>query len=394
MIGRFAAGATDETPKLKGFDDFEFRLGDIMRGERATLGKSLLDVQRDLRIRATYIAAIENSDPSAFETPGFVAGYVRSYARYLGMEPDRVYADFCKECGFRSPDGMSMSASSAATGKSVAPSRHRDPLAEPNLKFLPTPEPAFARVEPAAIGSILVLVVLIGAMGFGGWKFLQEIQRVDVTAPEQEPLVVGSLDPLAGGSGSGTADRQRSEALVRLYRSEALDVPILEPRDGPIAAVDPRFFGVFATPAPVVAPQEGSAATGSDDQSGATVQVVEDVALVVSIVAVRPAWVRVNGGDGSVLLEKILNAGETYVLPATEDPPVLRVGESGAVYFLVGGQHYGPAGPAGVVTRNVVLGADALRDRYAAADPEQDQDLSRMYAQTSANATVTVPEAE
>ena len=35
-----------------GFDDFEMRLGDMMRGERATIGKSLLDVQRELRIRA------------------------------------------------------------------------------------------------------------------------------------------------------------------------------------------------------------------------------------------------------------------------------------------------------------------------------------------------------
>ncbi len=59
-----------------------------MRGERATMGKTLLDVQRELKIKAAYIAAIENADPSAFETPGFIAGYVRSYARYLGMDPE------------------------------------------------------------------------------------------------------------------------------------------------------------------------------------------------------------------------------------------------------------------------------------------------------------------
>ncbi len=38
-----------------GFDDFDVRLGDLMRGERATLGKSLLDVQRDLKIKARRI---------------------------------------------------------------------------------------------------------------------------------------------------------------------------------------------------------------------------------------------------------------------------------------------------------------------------------------------------
>jgi hypothetical protein len=74
-----------------GFDDFEVRLGDIIRGERATMGKSLLDVQRELHIRATYIAAIESGDLSAFEAPSFIAGYVRSYARYLGLDPDWCY---------------------------------------------------------------------------------------------------------------------------------------------------------------------------------------------------------------------------------------------------------------------------------------------------------------
>ena len=44
-----------EASDLLGFDDFELCLGDIMRGERATLGKSLLDVQRELKIKATYI---------------------------------------------------------------------------------------------------------------------------------------------------------------------------------------------------------------------------------------------------------------------------------------------------------------------------------------------------
>ena len=100
MIGWRAKPQAQEEEKPKGFDDFELRLGDVMRGERATLGKSLLDVQRELKIKATYIAAIENADVSAFETPGFVAGYVRSYARYLGMDPDWAFARFSKEANF------------------------------------------------------------------------------------------------------------------------------------------------------------------------------------------------------------------------------------------------------------------------------------------------------
>ncbi|HGG65003.1 MAG TPA: helix-turn-helix domain-containing protein, partial [Rhodobacteraceae bacterium] len=89
MIGRiFTPKEAEETVQPSGFDAYDLRLGDIMRGERATLGKSLLDVQRELKIKATYVAAIENADPSAFESPSFIAGYVRSYARYLGMDPE------------------------------------------------------------------------------------------------------------------------------------------------------------------------------------------------------------------------------------------------------------------------------------------------------------------
>ena len=112
MIGRWSSKTVkNEEAEAKGFDAFELRLGDLMRGERATLGKSLLDVQRELRIKASYIAAIENSDPDAFDTPGFIAGYVRSYARYLHMDPDDAFEAFCKESGFSVAHGMSAEAS-------------------------------------------------------------------------------------------------------------------------------------------------------------------------------------------------------------------------------------------------------------------------------------------
>ena len=61
MIGRWAKPSAPEAQGPMGFDDFDVRLGDLMRGERATMGKSLLDVQRDLKIKASYIAAIENA---------------------------------------------------------------------------------------------------------------------------------------------------------------------------------------------------------------------------------------------------------------------------------------------------------------------------------------------
>jgi broad specificity phosphatase PhoE len=54
MIGRWYRrhAESDAAPEegLRGFDDYDVSLGDLMRGERATLGKSLLDAQRELRL--------------------------------------------------------------------------------------------------------------------------------------------------------------------------------------------------------------------------------------------------------------------------------------------------------------------------------------------------------
>ncbi len=199
MIGRKSPKSSHDkiVPKPRGFDDFELRLGDVMRGERATLGKSLLDVQRELRIKASYIAAIENCDPTAFDTPGFIAGYVRSYARYLGMDPDDTYAVFCAESGFETAHGMSDAASSRKKADlPVATVPARDPFSQPALPFAPSNDSLLSRIEPGAIGSTLVLLLLLGGLGYGGYTVLQEVQRVQLAPVDQTPVVLSDLDPL------------------------------------------------------------------------------------------------------------------------------------------------------------------------------------------------------
>ncbi|QYK43509.1 MAG: DUF4115 domain-containing protein [Paracoccaceae bacterium] len=372
-----------------------------MRGERATMGKSLLDVQRDLKIKATYIAAIENADVSAFETPGFIAGYVRSYARYLGMDPDESFARFCAEANFTLAHGMSAAASSPASAlaRERRASPGRDPFADPATAFVPRRESVLARVEPGAIGSVAVLVALISALGYGGWSVLQEVQRVQLAPVDQAPQVVADIDPLGnvpgapplvrsapeggadavvGATPAGLAQGASPSGIDRLYRPEALDLPVMVSRDGPIAAIDPRRE-VDAIAAAV------DEALTAEDTAQAPVQVLAAAAPGVELLAVRPSWVRVQSADGTVLFEKILDAGERYAVPVMEQPPLLRAGNSGSLYFSVNGQAYGPAAPGAQVVRNVVLSPEALTEAYALADLSRDADLSR-YVTTVAEA--------
>ena len=98
----------------------------------------------------------------------------------------------------------------------------------------------------------------------------------------------------------------------------------------------------------------------------------------VEIVAVSPAWVRVRAADGTVLFEKVLERGETYVVPQSETPPTLRAGNSGAVYFVVNGKTYGPAARGAQVVRNMALSPDALSESLALVDLDAAPDVARV----------------
>ena len=383
MIGRLAqrkskSGETTSSPKR--FDDFEFKLGDVMRGERATMGKSLLDVQRELRIKAAYIAAIENTDPSVFDTPGFIAGYVRSYARYLNMDADAAFDQFCEESGFEVAHGMSADASGrkpSAKGLQSTGGLGSDAFVSPNTPFIPASESILSQIDPRAIGSLVVLLGLIGGIGYGALAVLKEVQQVQFAPVEQVPVVQSELDPLQGIllAASEADEDPAIQALDRLYRPPALDVPVLVSRDAPISTLNPSQLGNFVTPdRPSISLAEASvSAVHPDDQGVVQPQVVADLAPTLTMVAIRPSWVQVTAADGSVIFEAIMEAEQTYEVPLTENAPRLRTGESSAIYFATNDTQFGPVGDRGQVSKNIELSVNAVSDRFAEVRDLEDE---------------------
>jgi len=379
------------------FDELEVSLGDLMRGERATLGKSLLDVQRELHIRATYIAAIEAGDLSAFEAASFVAGYVRSYARYLGMDPDWCYSKFCAETGFAVSPELSRS-SGSSTGVSVAETGANREFSQGLLsrtRLADDPDPIWRRIDPVAVGSITVMLFLILGVGFGGWTVMRELQRVNLAPADQSPEVLADFDPALASatprldpdedSGlrfnqSGADDTSFAQGIVRDYRPEALEVPEIVSRDGPIASINPRESApdleatdVRSAIASALAEVEAIDVTPGGDTN--TTRVTQDGPAQLELLAVRPSWIRVRGADGTILFEKVLDAGERYTVPQSEAPPTLRAGNSGSVYLLVDGTPFGPTAPGAQVVDQIALSPEAVVERFVQADLGGDSDL-------------------
>jgi hypothetical protein len=387
MIGRKSPRLENiEMPlKLKGFDDFQVFLGDIMRGERATLGKSLMDVQRELKIKASYIAGVENADPLVFDTPGFIAGYVRSYARYLGMDPEKAFNLFCKESGFKPIHGMSVNALPNRLSREerlvASAARPSSGLGGSTTPFGPIKVSFFSSLDIKAIVSSSVLVCLLAGLGFGAYTVVHQIQRVQMMPINQPPLMTLDLDPLRLDVSSDLnfdQDKKNNDEIYsRIYQPQALDIPILIPRDSPISSLNKNSQGMFLfqeTPMGMVDNTTFETVLGSPVRTGPQLglQVVAAMPGRVQLVAEKGVWLRVKDATGSIIYEQIMDAQDPFDVPLTDSPSVIeRAGNSGALFFLINGQLYGPAGNGTSTVKNIELLPESLTQIYDVYSPDK-----------------------
>lgn len=358
-----------------GFDSFEQKLGDELRGERATLGKSLLDVQRELHVKAAYISAIENCDVSVFPNASFVSGYVRSYARYLGLDSEETFARFCVEARFQSTSselGMNKTSKKKASLS--------QPVTDPQAWVPSMPgygvdggrSGAQTGATLVAAGPALVLAAVVVALGYAAWFVMQDIQRVEFAPIEDNPMVAFEPEGLGasltdGSDGFSTSSIALAADPSILYNKRELEVPVVQPRDGPIFAINPDADAdteiELLTDDPVVetlvAVVEGSPRVSETPHVPS-----------ISLVALQEAWVRVYEDNGTIIFETILAAGEQYTLPSDAPAAYLRAGNATAVFVMIDDAAYGPISTTDAVVRDIPLLATAITsDMSEVANP-------------------------
>ncbi len=69
-------------------------LGERFRAAREARGLSLSDVAEQIRIRTVYLAAIEDENWNTIGAPVYIRGFIRTYARFLGIDPEEAVAAF------------------------------------------------------------------------------------------------------------------------------------------------------------------------------------------------------------------------------------------------------------------------------------------------------------
>jgi cytoskeletal protein RodZ len=124
-------------------------LGETLRQARLDKGVSLADAARETRIRRSYLEALEAEDPAALPPTVYTRGLLRSYAEYLGLNPQAMVDLY-------------------------QPSARREP--GPQLRAA-VPRVAIPRqipLRPVLYG--ISTVVFIGLLGFA-WNWYQDVQH-------------------------------------------------------------------------------------------------------------------------------------------------------------------------------------------------------------------------
>jgi cytoskeletal protein RodZ len=364
-FGRIIPGYQPEKVELRGYDSYTVTLGDKLRGERATLGKTLDDIQKETRLRIEFLLGIENADITAFPAPSFIAGYVRSYASHLNLDPDECFNQFCKESGFI---GLQSEIDGKKRNKVIKPTKLLDePILNPQIQKKKINNGILNNFSFSGLFSLTALLVLILGLGYGGVTVLNEVQKVNLSPINQSPSVQSisstSIDENSffDDVESNNTNIASNSDLEEFYRPTELVLPLMTPRDGPISAIDPAISGVYVEDKNSVISE-----INQEDiiQVKKNPQVIEEDLPSVYVVAQKPAWVRIYEPNGNILFENILDTGQRYEVPQSAQTAMLRAGNSGSVYLMIDNNFYGPLGTATGVAKKVNLRAETILENY------------------------------
>ena len=103
---------------MQGLTEAPMSLGERFRSAREQRGLTLSDVAEQIRIRSVYLAAIEEENWSSIGAPVYIRGFLRTYARFLGLDPEDAVSEF--NATGAGATGPPVTTSSSQTGPSAS----------------------------------------------------------------------------------------------------------------------------------------------------------------------------------------------------------------------------------------------------------------------------------
>lgn len=302
-------------------------VGEFFKQVRETKGLTVDDVASKTRIRPDYVKALEEGNFAKLPDQVFARGFVRSYARSLGLDEEDAMHRFIQSAG-------------AFYDKQEERERLRVKQAEDERR-----KKANRKVVVAAVGVALLGLVLLLSRE-------QSTVVVSRPIPEPTPSRAKSSIPPPKSTRAPVAPTTAQNPLVA-GGAERLDID-------KSTGAEPLPLPSVAAPAKSSAPTESveSASRASVPGDRATGMSLDELAsasvpLVLELEAQELSWVVVQV-DGGSPQEALLRAGERAKWKA-KDRFIVTLGNAGGVRVELNGKPQGPFGPSGKVARDIVL---------------------------------------
>lgn len=305
-------------------------IGEFFKQVRETKGLTIDEVASKTRIRTDFVKALEDGNFAKLPDQVFARGFVRSYARSLGLDEDDAIHRFAQSAG-------------AYYDKQVERERLKVRQAEEARK-----RQANRKAVAIAIGiAILALIFLLSR--------------------EQSSLLVRrSSSDLPASASKRTAPpipesqdappSQQAEAVPPAPKTKPSESPVVSAKAGegntvgPVTGPAPTASAVpeLAAPSPSSLGSDGPLGGISLEGSGAA-----EGQMALDLEATELSWVVVQI-DGGSPQEALLRPGEKARYKG-QDQFILTLGNAGGVKAELNGKPQKAFGPSGKVARDIVI---------------------------------------
>jgi cytoskeletal protein RodZ len=304
-------------------------IGDFFKQVRETKGLTVEEVASKTRIRTDFVKALEEGNFAKLPDQVFARGFVRSYARSLGLDEEDAIHRFIQSAG-------------AFYEKQDERERLKVRQAEEERK-----RRANRKAVAIAIGiAILTLIILLSREQSSLLVRRTQSEPPSTAAKRVTPPETGKVDvPVRG----------EPESLAGPAKTKAQDTPVPPHTTARSEANAGR--GTAPSTAAVPAQPQAAASTHAPEAGLGPLSLEQathaEEPLVLDLEATELSWVVIQV-DGGSPQEALLRPGEKAKWKG-QDQFMLTLGNAGGVKAELNGKPQKPFGPSGKVARDIVL---------------------------------------
>ncbi len=285
-------------------------LGEFLKKKREERGKTLEEVAEATKININYLKALEEGNFNSLPGEVFVKGFLRHYARYLGIEEEEILNRYHQEKGAGDiPLKLN-------TNKFYAP---EEEIKKINLKNWLIP---------------LVVIIFISIIF---------IYRTKEKPPEPETFY--------------TQDTFENQPTIQDIEQPPYPQIEQPSQETPLRPTKPTLVRPDVNPKKGAISVEGKTTTSPGP---------EDNTIVLNIFARETSWVLAYIDDNRIK-DVLLQPGEKVSWKANQRF-LLTLGNAGGVEIEFNGRPLEPFGPPGVVVKDIVLSRSEIRKGQVATE--------------------------